>query len=266
VAKALNGFRDGTEKSAVAAALFGVEGAKILPFLKDLSAEGGRQFILTDEQIKQAQAFTSAQAAQREQITLYAQAIASKAIPTISAFTELLRDVARDQEFAATASDVLKGALSAAVTIFQTLAIVGSDVGFVFKGVGREIGAIAAQIAALGRGDLKGFSAISEAVKEDGVRARAELDKFQARIAAIGKPSTAVATATAAAPDTGPSSSSTAPSRSRAAVRIERRSRSCWPKQQQTKSRFRTCLTAGRMPLRSPSSSCRAHIGPASSR
>jgi hypothetical protein len=204
VAKALNGFRDGTEKSAVAASLFGVEGAKILPFLKDLSAEGGRQFILTDEQIKQAQAFTSAQAAQREQITLYAQAIASKAIPTISAFTELLRDIARDQEFAATASDVLKGALSAAVTIFQTLAIVASDVGFVFKGVGREIGAIAAQIAALGRGDLKGFSAISEAVKEDGVRARAELDKFQARIAAIGKPSTAVVAATAATPDTRP--------------------------------------------------------------
>ena len=71
---------------------------------------------------------------------------------------------------------------NAATVFFQTLAIVGSDAGFVMLSVGREIGAIAAQLAALGRGDFAGFRAISEAVKEDAVRARAELDAFQARV------------------------------------------------------------------------------------
>jgi hypothetical protein len=65
---------------------------------------------------------------------------------------------------------------------FEAIAIAGANVSFVFKGVGREIGAIAAQAAALARGDLVGFSAISDAVKADGVAAAAELDKFEKRI------------------------------------------------------------------------------------
>lgn len=47
VAKALDGFQDGAGKSAVAMALFGKSGAEMMPFLKELSGETGRQNILT---------------------------------------------------------------------------------------------------------------------------------------------------------------------------------------------------------------------------
>lgn len=186
VAKALDGFQDGAEKSAVAMALFGKSGAEMLPFLKELSQEGGRQNILTAEQIRLADEYSDRQARLRTEISLHAQAIASDLLPALNEFTSTIAELAKDQEFAATASDALKGALSAAIVIFQTIAIVASDVGFVFKGVGREVGAIAAQLAALGRGDLTGFRAISNAVKEDAERARAELDRFQARVNSIG--------------------------------------------------------------------------------
>jgi len=74
-------------------------------------------------------------------------------------------------------------ALTAALrTVLETVVVVGSDVVFVFKGVGREIGGIAAQLGALARLDLDGFTAISDAMKADAERARAQLDRFQRSI------------------------------------------------------------------------------------
>jgi hypothetical protein len=189
IGKALNGFEEGAAKSAVAIALLGRGGADALPFLKELGSEGGRQVILTQEQIRLADEYSDSQAKLRTEISLQAQAIATEAIPAVTEFTTLLRDIAKDQEFAATASDVLKGALAAGVTIFQTIAIVAANVAFVFKGVGREVGAIAAQLVALASLDIKGFTAISDAVREDGIRARAELDKFEAKLLGLGQAS-----------------------------------------------------------------------------
>lgn len=186
VAKALNGFQDGAEKSAVAMALFGKSGAELLPFMRELAVEGGRQNILTTEQIRLADEYSDRQARLRTEISLHAQAIAIDMLPAVNEFSRTLADLAKDQEFAATASDALKGALRGAVIIFQAISVVASDTGFVFKSVGREIGAVAAQLAALARLDFKGFSAIGDAVKEDADRARAELDRFQAQVLSIG--------------------------------------------------------------------------------
>lgn len=186
VAKSLAGFEDGAQKTAVAMALFGKSGAELLPFLKELGAEGGRQVILTQKQIEQADAYSDAQAKLRAEISLHAQAIATEMLPVVTELTSLISDLAKDQDFAATASDILKAALGGAINVFQAVAVVAANVGFVFKGVGREIGAVAAQLAALARLDFAGFTAISDAVKEDGVRARAELDKFQEKILSIG--------------------------------------------------------------------------------
>jgi lambda family phage tail tape measure protein len=186
VAKALGNFQDGAEKTAVAMALFGKTGADLLPFLKELGAEGGRQVILTAEQIKQADEYADKQARLRTEISLHAQVIATQMLPAVFELNKLISDLSKDAEIAATASGILKGALAGATVVFQTIAVVASDVGFVFKGVGTEIGAIAAQIAALGRGDLRGFNAISEALKADMAVARAELDRFQARVMSNG--------------------------------------------------------------------------------
>ncbi|MEO8022092.1 phage tail tape measure protein [Polaromonas sp.] len=188
VAKSLAGFEDGAQKTAVAMALFGKTGAELLPFLKELGQEGGRQVILTQKQIEQADQYADAQAKLVAQISLHAQAIASDMVPAVNEFTSLLADLAKDQDFAATASAILKGALSGAISVFQAVAIVASDVGFVFQTLTREVVALVLQIGNLRRFNFTGFTAISEAVKEDTTRARAELDKFQKRILSIGQP------------------------------------------------------------------------------
>jgi lambda family phage tail tape measure protein len=168
IAKALDKFQDGAGKTAVLEAL-AKGGAQLLPFLKELGNEGGRQVILTQEQIRLAQAY------------------ATELLPALNEFGSTIAQIVKDQNFAATGMAVLKGALAGAVVVFQTIAIVASEVGFVFLGVGREIGAIIAQLGALARLDLNGFRAISEAVRQDAERARKELDRFQATVMSIGK-------------------------------------------------------------------------------
>lgn len=98
---------------------------------------------------------------------------------TISAASKFVGELATNIKAAsAGAEDV--GFLARAFVIFsQTIRILASDIAFIFRATGREIGAIAAQINALARLDFQGFKAISEAVRADAVRARAELDKLQ---------------------------------------------------------------------------------------
>ncbi len=186
VGRALARFKDSTEKTAVAVALFGKSGAEILPFLKELGAEGGRQFILTQEQIRAADEYADAQARLRSELSLTAQALAVELIPYVTDAASALRDFVVGQDGATTATNALRSVAQGLGVVFQTIAVVAANVAFVFGGVGREIGAIAAQLVALARLDLRGFSAISDAVREDAARARRELDAFENRILNLG--------------------------------------------------------------------------------
>jgi lambda family phage tail tape measure protein len=74
-------------------------------------------------------------------------------------------------------------------TVWQTLAVVLSDVAFVFRGVGTEIGGIAAQIASiLSTGKFEGAAKIRSMMIEDGKQARAELDAWQAKVMGTAAP------------------------------------------------------------------------------
>lgn len=68
--------------------------------------------------------------------------------------------------------------------VVDTVKVVWLNVKFVLEAIGREIAAVEAQLQALARLDFSGFSAISDAVTEDGKRAREELDKTVAAILA----------------------------------------------------------------------------------
>jgi len=92
VAKALAGFEDGTQKTAVAVALFGKAGAEMLPFLKELGQGVGRQNILTSEQIRLADEYSDKQARNRALITANAQAIATEMLPAYNALTVAIND------------------------------------------------------------------------------------------------------------------------------------------------------------------------------
>lgn len=187
VAKAMADFEEGPQKAAVAMALFGKSGADLLPFLKELGQEGARQIILTEEQIALADEYADKQAKLRTEISLHAQAISTQAAPALNEFMQTISDIAKDQEFAATAAEVMNGAMQAGIVVFQTIAVTAANVAFVFKGVGREIGAIAAQLVALATLDFSGFSAISDMVKADGEKAAAELKRFEEKVMNIGQ-------------------------------------------------------------------------------
>lgn len=188
VAKAMNGFADGSEKTAVAVALFGKAGAELIPFLNDLADGAERQNKLTVEQIKLADDYTKSTARLKSEFESFIQFQSAEAIPTLQSVQDVLADIAKNQATIEVITAVVNTAMKAAIIVFQTVAVVGANVGFVFLTVGREIAAWAAQIAAIGRGDLRGFTAISDAVKADAERAKAELEKFERRVMSIGHP------------------------------------------------------------------------------
>jgi hypothetical protein len=182
LAKAFSQFEDGPEKSALAIAALGKSGADALPFFNDLVEVGRSQYQLTEQQIAASVAYTEQLARVKSEVNQLGQAAAGDLAPALSNILTLLDESIKYYRDNQLGIDLLKIAMNGLTNILQTVLVVGSDVAFVFAGVGREIGGIAAQIAALARGDLKGFSAISDAMKEDAARARAELDKFQASV------------------------------------------------------------------------------------
>ena len=194
IAKALDTFDDGTGKTAVMEAL-AKGGAKLLPFLKELAAEGGRQVILTKEMIEQADAYADSQARSRAKLSIYAQALATEAIPALTAFQDALTDTAKDmmgvaegatdlktndgvREFAKGAVGALGFVVDAADGVYRVVSIIG-----------KSIGAIGAAGAAVASGEFKMAKSIMAELGSD-VDATLNRglfsEKLQKRLAEIG--------------------------------------------------------------------------------
>lgn len=159
VSKTMAGFEDGASKSAVAMALFGKSGAELIPFLKTLEEQGGRQKILTQEQIDVADAYLDKQAKMQTELKLYAQAIATQGVPSLTAFTGALTDTAKEMLGVVTGSKDLKN--SQAIAEFaenavRALAFVidaGDGVVRTFQAAGNLLGGLGAAAAAVASGD-----------------------------------------------------------------------------------------------------------------
>lgn len=74
-----------------------------------------------------------------------------------------------------TTSNAVVGALR---TVWETVAVVISEVWFTIKGVGKEIGGIGAQIAAVMQGDFSGAAEIGRQMKTDAASAAEEQKKY----------------------------------------------------------------------------------------
>lgn len=74
-----------------------------------------------------------------------------------------------------TTSNAVVGALR---TVWETVAVVISEVWFTIKGVGKEIGGIGAQIAAVMQGDFSGAAEIGRQMKADAASAAEEQKKY----------------------------------------------------------------------------------------
>jgi hypothetical protein len=200
IAKALDGFQDGTGKTAVMEAL-AKGGAKLLPFLKELSSEGGRQIILTQQMIEQADAYSDAQARSRAKLGLYAQALATEAIPALTAFQNALTDTAkemmgvRDGATTLKANDGVREFAKGAVGALGFVVDAADGVYRVVSIIGKSIGAIGAAGVAVATGEFRMAKSIMTELGRD-VDATLNRglfsDKLQKRLAEIGTQTAAV--------------------------------------------------------------------------
>lgn len=156
----------------------------LLPLLQDngrefanLATQADKLGIVMDESaIRATKEFDANLQQMTAQLQGFSRAVAGEVIPTLNLLATESQNVSSVfGGFAEFIGSTLR-------TIIEASVIFASDVKFVFQGVGREIGGIAAQIAALARLDFDGFTAISDAMKADAERARTELDRFQRRV------------------------------------------------------------------------------------
>jgi hypothetical protein len=187
VAKALAGFKDGAEKTAVAVALFGKEGAALLPFLKQLEQDGGRQIILTQKQIELADEYADKQAKQRATIRLLAQSIATDLLPEFNnlttAATELIKqfggiDSAGKKITQSPAAEFAKQAADA----FAFLVDAGQGVVAVFQAIGRAIGGTFAAMEAFSKGRVREGLVILEEMRQGVQEALTGFEFFSSRL------------------------------------------------------------------------------------
>lgn len=183
VADKFAGMEDGAGKSALAVMLFGRAGAVMIPMLNQ-GADDMRRLrdearalgaTIDTETGRAAEQFNDNLTRLNTAKQGLANTIMRTLLPQMNALTDSWVESAKKGEaFSAFA----KGAL----VVFQTFAVLGANVAFVFRGIGTEIGGIAAQLSRLAMGDFAGFAAIGKSMKEEAARARAELDAFEAKM------------------------------------------------------------------------------------
>lgn len=175
VAKSIAGLASPTERVAAAQLAFGKSGASLVPMLMDIA--GGAEMVAT---------WTAKDAALADELgdnlTKLAQNSRSAGETIARDLLGPLNLVAEAMANTAEKGNALSVASAGVKTFFETILVLGVNVAYVLTATGKELGGLAAQVAALATLDFKGFSAIGQAMKEDAARARKEVDELSARI------------------------------------------------------------------------------------
>lgn len=182
------------DQTRIASALndvFGKSWATLVPLLKtgkDGLAQAGDELermggVMSGELAKQSEAFN-------DNITRLTTQMDAWRLQTISPLIPLLLELSNSLVSTGDKTEGLSAAGQGLKTIFETIAVVGVNTSYVLKGIGNEIGGIAAQINALAHLDFKAFSAIGAAMKKDAEQARKEVDALTNRLLNPYKPVT----------------------------------------------------------------------------
>ena len=198
LAAAMNKFEDGSGKSAVAMTLLGKEGAKLLPYMKDLADTGVLVATVTTEQAAAADEYNDSITRSHMRTEAWKRSLGMELMPVMASVHDMtgLLGQAIGEYLTGGVQDATKGfdymglVIGTVGTIMEALVLLGSDVAFVLKGMGREIGGLVAQFSALGEGGgifsaegRAAWASVGQAMTEDADTARAALDAFQAKIA-----------------------------------------------------------------------------------
>ena len=172
VAKSLQQYRDGAEKTAVATALFGKNGAELLPMLNNLASGIDHVKGVSEKHTQIAAEYNDRVAQSKAAVNSFYKAIAIELLPSLNNTLKAVNE-------AGSGFGGFSGVVSSvAVPVLKGLAIAAFTVVDTFRGMGREIGARAAQLAALASLDFKGAKFIGAALAEDNEKSRAAYDKF----------------------------------------------------------------------------------------
>ncbi|MBP6675001.1 MAG: hypothetical protein KAY54_01675 [Burkholderiaceae bacterium] len=185
LAAALGEFENSAAKARVTQMLLGKSVRELAPFLADLADAQGVSATATAEMTAQAEAFNKAMFGLNATAAQAGRNFASELLPALNAVASGLTATVGQM-------NAVDGAAKVANVAIKGLAIIGANVAYVFAGVGREVGAVAAQLAALGRLDFDAFSAIGAEARADAEGSRKWLDEFQQGVWGVGAAAEAV--------------------------------------------------------------------------
>jgi len=163
--------------------VFGRSFAELLPLLQG-GSEGLREaaeearalgVVIGPEFSEQAQQFNDNLTRMHAGLSGISMQITSAVLPMLVELTEGVVGAGKEISGISAPAAVMK-------TVFETLIVLGSEVAFVFRGIGNEIGGIAAQAASVARLDFKAAGRIHEMMMADAAEARARQDAFVGRI------------------------------------------------------------------------------------
>jgi hypothetical protein len=194
VADAYSTAKDGADKVTIGAALMGKASTDMIPLLnagsdsiRQMKAEAeALGLVISGDFAAQAEALNDNLTRLHTGSQKLGLEIAGEVVPALQAVVmELVNAKTASGETGQSFGTMVGEGVTTAI---ETVAVLAANVSFVLKGMGREVGAIGAQMVALAHMDLDGFTAISDAVKADGERAAKELDALEKRIQRIKSP------------------------------------------------------------------------------
>lgn len=168
VAERLNEYEDGAAKTAVSTALLGKSGAQLLPYLKDLAASGDLVVKVTSEQAATAEEYEKNLKRLAAAQSAVAKIISAEVLPAANVFvktmvdmisgTDGVRGAAKDLAADGSIKEWALGAARAAAFVVDAF----DGVIRTAQLVGKGIGAAAAQVVSVAKGDLKGAMSIGK--------------------------------------------------------------------------------------------------------
>ena len=210
LAKAFNSFADGPEKSATALALFGKAGAEQLRVFKAYEEAGGRQVILTQQQIELADAYKDRQGKLTATLKAYGSVAATEILPALNDLASVAKELVAEFVGVDSAGKKLAGEspvaefAKSAADVFAFLADSVQGVGRVVQSLGVYFGSAGAAAAAVLSGEFQQARTIAEEARQD-IDKVLSAELFSQRLARLR-----AAAAVAATPDPNQSGAETA--------------------------------------------------------
>lgn len=174
-AQALEGFAADGDRARAVQELFGKSVREVAPFLKDLAEAGQLNATVTTEQAAAAETYAKRTAELQKNVIDLTRTAVGPFLEASAAMAAALKGA--DVDF-----EALSGTAQALAVPMQALVVLGANVAFVFRGVGTEIGVLAAQAQVLATQGLSAALALGSAAREEAARARKEFDEFERRV------------------------------------------------------------------------------------